>query len=632
MLRRVSIGAAITLLSFAFPFASSSPAGATVSSTIADGCSSAPAAIWGGAKGALLAGAVPLAGSTMSTAPALVALDGGAAGSGVATGALTLVADGVGGAAAGTAGAVGALGGATVAAGVALSAGTVTAAIVTGLTAFCASSIAMNAIFGERSNLVAAPAGYDGSLQNRVSCSPFSGLNVSNAFCYVVPIPSIASPVRLFSWDRNLAAGVVVPSGWVAESPGVIGSSAGQIPAATNLSGSTAVVQVICQSTQGPSCGVLPGEGIRFSGNGNAYSPVSVKVLLDVNLSRQGLQSYLNSTSTCFASTDGFTTGTVVTHTSTSDSVFAGDQVDPELPACDPGQVPRSLEVVRKIPGASDVNVISWLNPYNPITGNKVTLKCFTTSSCPLYDPAPGNPAAPVEVGGPGGQQITKLQAAETIKGDVQGFLNNASATELGTGTVPATSVAPATVPVAHDETVPAGDAAAAGGPAGTGGGGDITPAVSGAPGSMSSCITDRTASQLGGVTFNPITWVKAIISFVWVPMWCLVLWIFWPTLGWDGEFSRFKSWWDSSTVLAPLRAITSFTASAGSCSSMHLGTLHVGGQSVDLEDVDVGGCDYAVVRTLWNIMLGLGALGMAYDLVQSVSSFDKRRNMIGAK
>jgi hypothetical protein len=136
-----------------------------------------------------------------------------------------------------------------------------------------------------------------------------------------------------------------------------------------------------------------------------------------------------------------------------------------------------------------------------------------------------------------------------------------------------------------------------------------------------STCMESQIGDDWSEVTFNPVTWVRAIIYYVTAPIICALWWLVVPAGGLDSLWDLFLEPLEDSELIASLRVFVDEWEWNGGCAPVNFGDP-LGDVGPSLGAIDVGMCGNLVIALVWTVLLGLAVLGMAGRLVRTLWTF----------
>lgn len=153
-------------------------------------------------------------------------------------------------------------------------------------------------------------------------------------------------------------------------------------------------------------------------------------------------------------------------------------------------------------------------------------------------------------------------------------------------------------------------------------------PPPGGGDNQWSTCMDDSFLDKdWGEVTWNPITWVRAVVYWMVSPIICAIWWLLVPQGGFGTIIDIFKEAFDDSPMMEALGSIADgFTWNSG-CAPYDFGDP-LGDMGPALGVIDVGMCGNLVIAVVWVALLGLAVLGMAGDLVRTLWTYGQYRKV----
>ena len=120
-------------------------------------------------------------------------------------------------------------------------------------------------------------------------------------------------------------------------------------------------------------------------------------------------------------------------------------------------------------------------------------------------------------------------------------------------------------------------------------------------------------------VTFNPVTWVRALVTWMIAPIICAIWWLIVPADGWGSIWDRIRDVWENHGALAPFRSMATINFSS-SCLPADFGTLSIGAAELEVGELDVGLCENLYIVLIWVVMLGLAVIGVSRSVLMSIA------------
>lgn len=381
------------------------------------------------------------------------------------------------------------------------------------------------------------------------------------------------------------------------------------------------VVQVACNSSYGQACGWSPSSMLQYFGrpgtSGAATAYLAIPPSLDIM--RNGLFHFMKYTLTCWDSSafSSYTTYIDDSATFRDTDTQPGDW-DPG--PCPAGKAPRDYKYERYTIGRNPTTIQTWRSPMydNPASFPEVTRACWIVGNDCDLTPALGDPEGTVRIGGPTGYPIApefdpEVDTAPGRVVDVARAVDEAEPAPTTTAAPattesPSTSSAPATS-VGVTTAAPPTDV-----PPATTPDGPTPPPATDPPGSSRSwdgCIADQSPSW-DEVTWNPLTWVRAILQWVWAPIFCALWWAFVPPGGAQSLADPFVEMWDDAELLAPVRAFAANVEPSRNCTPFPW----TEGVTIDLAQ-----CENDTVQAVWSVVLFLGLVGVCFSIFRNAAN-----------
>lgn len=136
-----------------------------------------------------------------------------------------------------------------------------------------------------------------------------------------------------------------------------------------------------------------------------------------------------------------------------------------------------------------------------------------------------------------------------------------------------------------------------------------------------STCMESQIGDDWSHITFNPITWVRALVYYVTAPIICALWWLVVPAGGLDSLWDLFSEPLEDSALIASLRVFVDEWEWNGGCAPVDFGDP-LGAVGPSLGEIDVGMCGNLVIGLVWTVLLGLAVLGMAGRLIRTLWTF----------
>lgn len=368
-----------------------------------------------------------------------------------------------------------------------------------------------------------------------------------------------------------------------------------------------------CVTTHPTLCGVWPGSKVevrRFSDGQMVVGGLQA----DAEADALGLRVQTRAVATCLSST-----GVSTTRTATSGVYFQKAGIPAMQSPCLGGEIAIQVKVDHRLGNSSSYswqNDVTWTAPASWADPDWDFRPCLRSTDrfCavePELDPATGERTGTKWGGVP-------LTVPDATPGRLAVFEPDARGVPLNNGELAETHPAKKPDPDPGVDPNPGGEPDYSIPPSGPGG---SPPAPPAGGGRWTTCLDDQGA-EWGGVTMNPVTWVRAILQWVWAPIYCALWWFFVPGDGFGGLWDDFRELWEESDILQPIRG---FMAGIGdgagaACLPVNIGPL--GGNA----SVDVLQCNNIAIQWVWNVVIGLGFLGVLWQIGNSLSDLSDAR------
>jgi hypothetical protein len=380
------------------------------------------------------------------------------------------------------------------------------------------------------------------------------------------------------------------------------------------------VIRLDCDDD--PTCRLATGTKISLR---DVVSPYVTRAewLLDLNVQERGQRREAFFTQRC-----KIPGGVTTERTIWSGPFWEADGVPSDFtkPLCETGKAEIYWQSgTRRVGRSTEIWPLridnEWSLPSN-VANNSQSLACFIVgvTVCPMWSDSAESPT--VRLGGPGGVEYPKTTPrVDTLLPELDDPIRdlippaNPNPTTVPT-TTPNTTAVPTTTP--PPTSVPPGDPIPPQDPP------PPPPPPEDGDSQWSTCMEDQVDSDWGEVTYNPVTWVRALIYYFTAPIICALWWLFVPSGGFGPLWDDIMAMVDDSDLLQPVQTfMSSISVSEGGCAPVPMGTI----MGVTIGDVDVGMCQFVLLQFVWTIILGFAVLSMFRSVYSRFVAYGARRS-----